>query len=75
MGVRGHQPALYKLPKNTNERHWLIRNPMGQHAIACGLDAPLQVDIKGHVGFYCGGMNKEAEITFMAMPVSASPRT
>ena len=51
------------MPKDTNERHWVIRNPMGQHAIACGLDAPLQVDIKGHVGFYCGGMNKHAEIT------------
>jgi glutamate synthase domain-containing protein 3 len=36
---------------------------MGQHAIACGLNAPLAVDIQGHVGFYCGGMNQEAEIT------------
>ena len=34
----------------------------GQHAIACGLDGPFTVEIKGHVGFYCGGMNKEAEI-------------
>jgi glutamate synthase domain-containing protein 3 len=62
-GVTGVNQRLYKLPKDTNERHWVIRNPMGQHAIACGLDAPLQVEIKGHVGFYCGGMNKHAEIT------------
>ena len=40
----------------------MITNPMGQHAIACGLDAPLTVEIDGHVGFYCGGMNKQAEI-------------
>ncbi|MGL4525652.1 MAG: protein GlxC [Aestuariivirga sp.] len=63
LGVTGINQCLYKVPKESNERHWVITNPMGQHAIACGLDGPLQVDIKGHVGFYCGGMNKEAEIT------------
>ena len=62
-GVTGINQRLYALPKNTNERYWAIKNPMGQHAIACGLDSALQVDIKGHVGFYCGGMNKHAEIT------------
>ena len=63
MGVTAINQTFYKLPKDTNERHWIIRNPMGQHAIACGLDSALQVDIKGHVGFYGGGMNKHAEIT------------
>jgi glutamate synthase domain-containing protein 3 len=63
LGVTGINQRLYALPKDTNERQWTIKNPMGQHAIACGLDGPLLVDIKGHVGFYCGGMNKEAEIT------------
>jgi methylamine---glutamate N-methyltransferase subunit B len=61
-GVRGVNSRLHGLPKDTNERHWLIRNPMGQHAIACGLDAPITVEIGGHAGFYCGGMNKQAEI-------------
>ncbi len=61
-GVTGVNQRLYKLPKESNERHWVIRNPMGQHAIACGLDAPLTVEIQGHVGFYCGGMNKHADI-------------
>jgi methylamine---glutamate N-methyltransferase subunit B len=63
LGVTGINQRLCKVPRDSNERHWVISNPMGQHAIACGLDGPLQVDIKGHVGFYCGGMNKEAEIT------------
>jgi methylamine---glutamate N-methyltransferase subunit B len=63
VGVRGINSALQGLAINTNEKHWVVRNPMGQHAIAVGLAAPLQVDIQGHVGFYCGGMNKEAEIT------------
>jgi methylamine---glutamate N-methyltransferase subunit B len=63
IGVSGINRALQDLPKNTNQRHWLVKNPMGQHAIAVGLDGPLNVEIKGHVGFYCGGMNKESEIT------------
>ena len=62
VGVTVVNQKLYKVPKDTNERHWVIRNPMGQHAIACGVDAPLTIDIMGHVGFYCGGMNKQAEI-------------
>lgn len=63
VGVRGINETLQALPKNTNQRHWLVRNPMGQHAIAVGLDGPLNVEVQGHVGFYCGGMNKDAEIT------------
>ncbi|NNF77780.1 MAG: protein glxC, partial [Rhizobiales bacterium] len=35
-----------------------IANPKGVHALACGLDAPLEVVIDGHVGYYCAGMNK-----------------
>jgi glutamate synthase domain-containing protein 3 len=61
-GVRSVNSRLMSLPSNTNERHWMITNPMGQHAIACGLDAPITVEIRGHVGFYAGGMNKQAEI-------------
>jgi glutamate synthase domain-containing protein 3 len=62
VGIRGINQTLQELPKNTNQRHWLVRNPMGQHSIAVGLDAPLHVEIHGHVGFYCAGMNKESEI-------------
>jgi methylamine---glutamate N-methyltransferase subunit B len=62
IGVRGINSTLNALPANTNEKHWVVNNPMGQHSIAVGLTAPLQVDIRGHVGFYCGGMNKDAEI-------------
>jgi methylamine---glutamate N-methyltransferase subunit B len=41
-------------------RRWRILNPNGAHAVACGLDAPLDVEILGHVGYYCAGMNKRA---------------
>ncbi len=40
-----------------------VTNPKGVHALACGLDSPLEVSIDGHVGYYCAGMNKEASIT------------
>jgi glutamate synthase domain-containing protein 3 len=63
LGVRGVNTALHGLTDGAREQDWLITNPMGQHAIACGLDAPIEVTIKGHVGFYCGGMNQQAGIT------------
>ena len=43
-------------------RRWRILNPNGAHAVACGLDAPLEVEIMGHVGYYCAGMNKLAAV-------------
>jgi glutamate synthase domain-containing protein 3 len=43
-------------------RRWRILNPNGAHAVACGLDAPLEVEIVGHVGYYCAGMNKQATV-------------
>jgi len=43
-------------------RHWRIVNPSGAHAVACGLDAEVEVEIDGHVGYYCAGMNKRATV-------------
>jgi glutamate synthase domain-containing protein 3 len=42
--------------------HWRIVNPNGAHAVACGLDAEVEVEIEGHVGYYCAGMNKAATV-------------
>lgn len=39
-----------------------IVNPNGAHAVACGLRAPLDVEILGHVGYYCAGMNQHAHV-------------
>jgi glutamate synthase domain-containing protein 3 len=39
-----------------------ILNPDGEHSIACGLTVPLDVEIDGHVGYYVGGMNQQANI-------------
>jgi methylamine---glutamate N-methyltransferase subunit B len=43
-------------------RSWQVVNPNGAHAVACGIDAPLEVEILGHVGYYCAGMNKLASV-------------
>jgi methylamine---glutamate N-methyltransferase subunit B len=43
-------------------RHFRIVNPSGAHAVACGLDAEVEVEIEGHVGYYCAGMNKLAHV-------------
>ena len=40
-----------------------VRNPDGAHSVACGLDAELDVQIHGHVGYYVAGMNKHASVT------------
>jgi methylamine---glutamate N-methyltransferase subunit B len=40
-----------------------VRNPDGAHSIAVGLDAPLDVQIHGHVGYYVAGMNQHASVT------------
>ena len=42
---------------------FVIDNPAGAHNVAVGLDAPVQVTVDGHVGYYAAGMNQQAEIT------------
>ena len=41
---------------------WRVANPNGAHAVAVGLDADIEVQIDGHVGYYCAGMNKLATV-------------
>jgi glutamate synthase domain-containing protein 3 len=39
-----------------------VVNPGGKHAIAVGAVAPVSVEVEGHVGYYCAGMNQHADI-------------
>ncbi len=55
---------------STNQQTWEIVNPRGSHAIACGLDGPIEVTVLGSTGYYCGGMNKDATVHIMG---SAGP--
>lgn len=40
-----------------------VLHPQGAHAVAAGVNAPLTIDVRGHVGYYCAGMNQHATIT------------
>jgi glutamate synthase domain-containing protein 3 len=60
--LRELNAALHRLGPLTNETRWRVLNPRGQHAVAAGIDAPITVEIEGHVGYYCAGMNKEATV-------------
>jgi glutamate synthase domain-containing protein 3 len=53
---------LHELAGGDGPRHWRVVNPNGAHAVACGLDAELEVELDGHVGYYCAGMNKLATV-------------
>jgi len=76
--IRDLNLSLHQLPSNTaktphevgrrepsadNGEPWEIWNPRGAHAVAVGVHAPIRIAIHGSVGYYCGGMNQEAEIT------------
>ncbi len=60
--VRALNQALHGLGADTNRTLWRVLNPRGQHALAVGVDAPVAVEIAGHAGYYCAGMNKGATI-------------
>lgn len=60
--LRQLNQALHQLRPDTNETLWRIANPRGRHSVAVGIDAPITIEIDGHVGYYCAGMNKHATV-------------
>jgi len=60
--LRELNQRLHDLAGATGPRRWRVLNPNGAHAIACGLDAELEVEVEGHAGYYCAGMNKHATV-------------
>lgn len=61
--LRELNQALHALPVGSNDAHFDVLNPRGSHSVAVGIDAPVTVEVRGSVGYYCGGMNSEATIT------------
>ncbi|OUS36632.1 protein GlxC [Rhodobacterales bacterium 56_14_T64] len=61
-GLRGLNETLHAQSGATNQTAWEVVNPKGSHAIAVGLDAPIEVTVKGSTGYYCAGMNQQATI-------------
>jgi methylamine---glutamate N-methyltransferase subunit B len=60
--LRDLNQRLHDAAGVTGWRRWRVVNPNGAHAVACGIDAEIEVEIEGHVGYYCAGMNKLATI-------------
>ena len=71
-GLRAMNKMLHGQSEHTNQTTWEIVNPKGSHAIACGLDAPIEVTVKGSTGYYCAGMNQQATVNIHG---SAGPGT
>ena len=61
-GLRALNETLQAQAPQTNETAWEVVNPRGSHAIAVGLDAPLDVTVRGSTGYYCAGMNQKATV-------------
>jgi methylamine---glutamate N-methyltransferase subunit B len=61
--LRSLNQSLHELSEGTNETRWEITNPRGSHAVAVGVNAPVEISIRGSVGYYCAGMNRQAKIT------------
>jgi glutamate synthase domain-containing protein 3 len=59
--LRELNAALHALPADATGG-WRVTNPRGAHAVAAGVDAPVEVEVDGHVGYYCAGMNKQATV-------------
>jgi glutamate synthase domain-containing protein 3 len=61
--VRELNQALHEQHHTLTEKEWVVTHPKGGHNLAVGLDAQLFVDIQGHAGYFCAGMNQLAEVT------------
>jgi glutamate synthase domain-containing protein 3 len=61
-GLRALNSTLHAQSEATNQTAWQVINPRGSHAIACGLNAPIEVTVKGSTGYYCAGMNQLATV-------------
>lgn len=40
-----------------------VLNPLGRHSLAVGLQRAVAITLRGHVGYYCAGMNDGGRIT------------
>jgi len=61
--LRDLNQMLHSIKEGSNGTAWEIHNPGGSHAVAVGIDRPISVEVRGSVGYYCGGMNQDATIT------------
>jgi glutamate synthase domain-containing protein 3 len=61
--LRELNSALHNVVGGANDTNFEVINPRGSHSVAVGIDANVTVDVRGSVGYYCGGMNDGGAIT------------
>lgn len=62
-GVRAFNQFLHADLASSGVEHIDVLHPNGAHSIAVGINHPVRIDVRGHGGYYLGGMNKHADIT------------
>ena len=63
MSLRDLNQYLHHELERQNARRVEILNPNGTHSIAAGMNADVDMEIRGHAGYYVAGMNRLARIT------------
>ena len=63
LGLRALNEKLQSQSESTNQKQWEVINPRGSHAVAVGINAPIDVTVRGSTGYYCAGMNQQASVT------------
>lgn len=61
--VRELNAMLHTLPIERKCAPLKIVNPAGEHSVVAGVDADVDIEIDGPVGYFCGGMTRQANIT------------
>jgi glutamate synthase domain-containing protein 3 len=61
--LREFNSALHNLTSGSNDTVFEVVNPRGSHAVAVGIDSPVNVEVRGSVGYYCAGMNDGGTVT------------
>lgn len=61
--LRELNSSLHQLPLEGRCDPLRIINPAGEHSVIAGVDADIDIEVDGHVGYFCGGMCRQANIT------------
>jgi glutamate synthase domain-containing protein 3 len=66
---------LHALKGQTNMSRWEVINPKGASCHCGRAGCPVEVIVKGSVGYYCAGMNDAGDVHIKAPPGPALART
>jgi glutamate synthase domain-containing protein 3 len=61
--LRDLNSALHAIAPGANDMDFEVVNPRGSHSVAVGIDQPVNVEVRGSVGYYCAGMNDGGTVT------------